>query len=158
MSGGSLCPESRGSPARRCAVNVFPTLLPIFILVLTGFVLRKAEFPSCTFWPQAERMTYYVLFPALLVGKLTTMHVGEQPVLLMAASLFAAISLVALILMAARPLVQRDEPSFTSVFQGAIRPNTYVALSAVGKLLGDEGLILSAVALGTMPLVLGMLL
>jgi predicted permease len=130
-------------------VNVLQTILPIFILILTGFVLRRAEFPSSAFWPQAERLTYYVLFPALLVNKLTTMHIGEQPVLFMAATLLASITLIALALMAARPLVQKDGPAFTSIFQGAIRPNTYICLSAAGGLFGDEGLSLSAVALMT---------
>ena len=135
-------------------MNVLQTITPIFLLILTGFVLRRASFPSLEFWPQAERLTYYVLFPALLVNKLTTMHIGEQPVLFMAATLLASITLVALVLMAVRPLVQKDGPAFTSIFQGAIRPNTYICLSAAGGLFGDEGLSLSAVALMTIiPLV-----
>ena len=128
-------------------MNILQTVLPIFLLILTGFVLRRAEFPSRDFWPQAERLTYYVLFPALLIGKLAALQAGPQPVLLMAASLAAGICLVAGILMAARPWLQDDGPAFTSVFQGAIRPNTYVGLSAAGGLFGDEGLTLSAVAL-----------
>ena len=130
-------------------MNVLQTILPIFILILTGFALRRAEFPSSTFWPQAERLTYYVLFPALLVDKLTSLHTGNQPVLQMAATLMAAICIVAAMLTALRPLLQTDGPAFTSIFQGAIRPNTYVGLSAAGGLFGDEGLSLSVVALMT---------
>lgn len=66
-------------------VNILQAILPIFLLILTGFMLRRPEFPSAGFWPQAERLTYYVLFPALLIDKLTSMYAGEQPVLLMAA-------------------------------------------------------------------------
>ena len=66
-------------------MNILQAIPPIFLLILIGFVLRRAEFPSTGFWPQAERLTYYVLFPALLIDKLTSMHAGEQPVLLMAA-------------------------------------------------------------------------
>lgn len=130
-------------------MNVLQTILPIFLLILTGFVLRRAEFPSSAFWPQAERLTYYALFPALLVDKLTSMHAGDQPVLLMTATLMAAILIVSALLSALRPMVQSDGPAFTSIFQGAIRPNTYVGLSAAGGLFGDEGLSLSAVALMT---------
>ena len=130
-------------------MNVLQTILPIFLLILTGFVLRRASFPSLEFWPQAERLTYYVLFPALLIDKLTSMHAGQHPLLAMAACLVAAICLVAAALMAVRPRLQSDGPAFTSIFQGAIRPNTYVGLSAAGGLFGDEGLSLSAVALMT---------
>lgn len=135
-------------------MNVLQTIAPIFLLILTGFVLRRASFPSLEFWPQAERLTYYVLFPALLVGKLATLHIGEQPVLSMALALAGGIIVVAALLMALRPRLQKDGPAFTSIFQGAIRPNTYVCLSAAGGLFGDEGLTLSAVALMTIiPLV-----
>lgn len=135
-------------------MNILQAILPIFLLILTGFVLRRAAFPSAGFWPQAERLTYYALFPALLIDKLTSMHVGDQPVLLMAATLVVSICLLAGMLMAARPWLQSDGAAFTSVFQGAIRPNTYVGLSAAGGLFGDPGLSLSAVALMTIiPLV-----
>ncbi len=130
-------------------MDVLQTITPIFLLILTGFVLRRASFPSQEFWPQAERLTYYVLFPALLVDKLTSIHAGQHPLLTMAASLVAAICVVAAALMAVRPRLQSDGPAFTSIFQGAIRPNTYVGLSAAGGLFGDEGLSLSAVALMT---------
>ena len=128
-------------------MDILQTITPIFLLILTRFALRRASFPSQEFWPQAERLTYYVLFPALLIDKLTSMHAGQHPLLAMAVSLVAAICVVAAALMAVRPRLQSDGPAFTSIFQGAIRPNTYVGLSAAGGLFGDEGLSLSAVAL-----------
>ena len=45
-------------------------LLPVFILIMLGHVFRRIDFPGGDFWPQAERFTYYVLFPAMLVFKL----------------------------------------------------------------------------------------
>jgi hypothetical protein len=130
-------------------MDILQAILPIFLLISIGFLLRRAEFPTRDFWPQAERLTYYVLFPALLVGKLATLHIGDKPVLLMALALAAGILAVAALLMALRPRIQQDGPAFTSIFQGAIRPNTYLCLSAAGGLFGDEGLTLSAVALMT---------
>ena len=105
-------------------MDILQTITPIFLLILTGFALRRASFPSQEFWPQAERLTYYVLFPALLIDKLTSMHAGQHPLLAMAVSLVAAICVVAAALMAVRPRLQSDGPAFTSIFQGAIRPNT----------------------------------
>jgi len=131
-------------------MDVLQTILPIFLLILTGFILRRTEFPSTGFWPQAERLTYYVLFPALLIDKLTSMHAGQQPVLPMAATLAVALFAVSALLLAVRTRLQQDGPAFTSIFQGAIRPNTYIGLSAAGGLFGDEGVSLSAVALMTM--------
>ena len=45
-------------------------LLPVFVLILLGYLFRRWHFPGGDFWPQAERFTYYVLFPAMLIFKL----------------------------------------------------------------------------------------
>lgn len=135
-------------------MDIIQTILPIFLIILAGLVLQRSAFPSTGFWPQAERMTYYLLFPALLIDKLTTMHAGGQPILLMAVVLIAAVCLIASLLIALRHMLPADGPAFTSIFQGAIRPNTYVGLSVAGGLYGDLGLSLAAVALMTLiPLV-----
>jgi len=45
-------------------------LVPVFLLILLGQVLYRCHFPAEGFWQGAERLTYYVLFPAMLVYKL----------------------------------------------------------------------------------------
>src|SRR3546814_5579304 len=60
--------------------------------------------------------------------------------------------LIALIVQAAlvyalRPLMNVDGPAFTSVFQGAVRFNTFVGLGAVTALEGGTGVTLFAVAI-----------
>jgi hypothetical protein len=126
---------------------------PIFGLILIGFILRRIEFPGPGFWPVSERLTYYVLFPALLISGLTGRSFDES-VTGLAVALFLAVCLVAVLLMVIRPLLGMDGPAFTSVFQGAIRPNTYVGLSAAAALLGPDWMALSAVAMLTLiPLV-----
>jgi predicted permease len=126
---------------------------PIFGLILIGFALRRADFPGPGFWPVSERLTYYVLFPALLVGGLSGRAFDESAVGL-AATLFISVCLVAGGLLAVRRLLPVSGPAFTSVFQGAIRPNTYVGMSAAAALLGPDWMTLSAVALLTLvPLV-----
>lgn len=135
-------------------MNVLAAIAPIFALIMTGFALRRMTFPSEGFWPQAERLTYYVLFPALLLDKLANIHLGDQPVWAMALSMGLGICLLAAALVLWRPRIQTDGPAFTSIFQGAMRPNTYVGLSAASALFGDAGVSLSAVALMTLiPLV-----
>jgi len=132
---------------------VILAVAPIFGLILLGFILRRIEFPGPGFWPVSERLTYYVLFPALLVSGLAGRSFDESATGL-AVTLFVAVCLVAILLIAIRPVLGMDGPVFTSVFQGAIRPNTYVGLSAAAALLGPDWMALSAVALLTLiPLV-----
>jgi Predicted permeases len=126
---------------------------PIFGLILIGFLLRRIDFPGPGFWPVSERLTYYALFPALLVGGLSGRPFDESATGL-AVTLFVSVCGVAAALLLLRRLLPMTGPAFTSVFQGAIRPNTYVGMSAAAALLGLDWMTLSAVALLTLvPLV-----
>lgn len=126
---------------------------PIFGLIFVGFLLYRYDFPSKDFWPVSERLTYYVLFPALLVSGLSGREFDDSATGL-AVVLFVSVCIVAVGLVAIRSRLNMDGPVFTSVFQGAIRPNTYVGLSAAAALLGPDWMTYSAVALLTLvPLV-----
>jgi hypothetical protein len=132
---------------------VIYAILPIFGLILTGFVLFRLDFPGVGFWPVSERLTYYVLFPAMLVSGLSGRQFDASS-LTLSLTLAGAVCLVGAFLVFTRTMFRLDGPVFTSVFQGAIRPNTYVGMSAAAGLLGPDWMALSAVALLTLiPLV-----
>ncbi|WP_319581536.1 AEC family transporter [uncultured Pseudodesulfovibrio sp.] len=132
---------------------VILAILPIFGLILIGFVLHRLDFPGVGFWPVSERLTYYVLFPAMLVSGLSGRQFDASSMGL-SLTLIGAVCLLGAFLVFTRTMFRLDGPVFTSVFQGAIRPNTYVGLSAAAGLLGPDWMALSAVALLTLiPLV-----
>jgi len=132
---------------------VILAILPIFGLILIGFILYRLDFPGVGFWPVSERLTYYVLFPAMLVSGLSGRQFDASS-LGLSLTLIGAVCLLGAFLVFTRTMFRLDGPVFTSVFQGAIRPNTYVGLSAAAGLLGPDWMALSAVALLTLiPLV-----
>ena len=132
---------------------VILAILPIFGLILIGFILYRLDFPGVGFWPVSERLTYYVLFPAMLVSGLSGRQFDASSMGLVL-TLVGAVCLLGAFLVLTRTMFRLDGPVFTSVFQGAIRPNTYVGLSAAAGLLGPDWMALSAVALLTLiPLV-----
>ena len=47
--------------------HIFSSLIPIFSLIVIGYLLKKISFPSHDFWPMADKLTYYILMPALLI-------------------------------------------------------------------------------------------
>jgi len=49
---------------------VIAALLPVFLLIVLGFVLKRSLMRLETQWHGLERLTYYVLFPALLIQTL----------------------------------------------------------------------------------------
>lgn len=121
-------------------------LVPVFALIVMGHLFRRWNFPDEGFWLQAERFTYYVLFPAMLVFKLGQARLPASAygeILLLIGAMVVAMTLVLVLLQA---IWRWPGPVFSSVFQGGIRFNSYVGLAAAGMLLGDDGLSLLAIA------------
>jgi len=129
-------------------------LIPIFAIILLGALCKRFNVLDHGFWPQAERATYYVFFPCLLFNNLATAGFEDMPVLPMAGAMVTAVLAVAGLLLFARPWLGLSGPAFSSVFQGAIRPNTYVGLAGAMTLAGAQGVTLTAIAILSMvPLV-----
>lgn len=121
-------------------------LVPVFALIVMGHLFRRWNFPGEGFWMQAERFTYYALFPAMLVYKLGQARLPASAygeILLLIVSMLLAMTLVLALL---QWIWRWPGPVFSSVFQGGIRFNSYVGLAAAGMLLGDDGLSLIAIA------------
>ena len=118
----------------------FGALAPVFILIALGWLLRTRGFPGAAFWPAAERLVYFVLFPPLLFLTTAAADLGDLDLVPMAAALIAAIAGTAALAVVLRPLLGIGDAAFTSVFQGAIRCNTYVGLAAGSALFGPIGL------------------
>jgi hypothetical protein len=131
-------------------VSVLGALVPIFLVILSGYAFRQVHFPGDAFWPYVERFTYYVLFPALLLQKTATASLDLQALVPMVAALYAAVMAMTGLLLLIRPCWSSGAKAFTSFFQGGIRFNTYVGLSAAFALFGDGGLTLAAVAIAVL--------
>ncbi len=129
-------------------------ILPIFAIILLGAVFRRAGFLGDGFWPQAEKVTYYVFFPCLLVGNLSTARFGDFAILTTGGAIVTALLAVTALQLFLRPRLPLDGPSFTSLFQGSIRMNTYLGIATAMVLAGADGVTLSAVVIiSVIPLV-----
>jgi predicted permease len=129
---------------------VVAALLPVFLLIVLGVILRRSLMRLDTQWHGLERLTYYVLFPMLLIQTLVRADLSSVPVAGVGGALFLsalAMSLLCLILRSPLAKLDIDGPAFTSIFQGATRWQTYVALAVSGNLYGETGLALASVAM-----------
>jgi malonate transporter and related proteins len=129
---------------------VVAALAPVFILIVLGAILKRSLMRLETQWHGLERLTYYVLFPMLLIQTLVKADLSKVPVMGVGGALFLSALAMSLLCLALRPLLARlkiDGPAFTSIFQGATRWQTYVALAVSGNLFGDTGLALASVAM-----------
>ena len=135
-------------------IAVVAALLPVFLLIVTGYGLRRWLIAEDAHWVGLERLLYYVMFPALLVESLSRADLSKVPVLAVGGALLVAVLVMAVLCLALRPMLARylgaDGPSFTSLFQGATRWQTFVALAVAGNLYGDLGLALASVGMVAM--------
>ena len=133
-------------------MNPFITaLLPVLMLILIGYCLKRIQFITDEIWAGIEKLTYYVMFPALLIyniGRQDIHGTAYQEMFVITFVVLAITTLALLLLYALQPAIAPK--TFTSVFQGGIRFNSYIAFSISLALYGKEGLGLAAINAGFM--------
>lgn len=126
-------------------IHIFTALIPIFSLIMIGYFLKKIKFPSYEFWPQADKLTYYILMPSLLIYKLSNANLKEVDSFNFVLTALLTITIILFILMIINKFFRAKDDAFTSVVQGGIRFNTYVFLALADSIFGDTGLVLAVV-------------
>ena len=126
-------------------VAALNALAPVVLLIGLGHFLKRCRALDEAFWPQAERICYFVLLPALFFHGTATAEIGELPAGRLSVALIASTLVLSALIVAARPLIRTDGAGFTSVFQGGIRFNNYIGLMMVSGLLGAKGIAYAAI-------------
>lgn len=127
---------------------------PVFALICMGYLMAWRNLPGAGFWPAAESLNYFLLFPALLLSSLAQapLHSPELPRLGAAAAVLIVAAVV--VLMASRWLRPMAPARFGPAVQGVVRFNTYLALAVLSALATRDGLAQAAVYLAVaVPLV-----
>lgn len=129
-------------------------LAPVFLTILVGVLLYRSKLVGDDMWSVLEHVTYYVLFPALMFQKIASADLTSAPVIAMGAAMLAAICTMFALLLALRVRIMTwltlTGAAYTSLFQGATRWHTFVALSIITALYGAEGLTLAAIGMAAM--------
>ena len=119
---------------------LFFTIWPLFALICLGYVLVRRGFPDPGFWPAAERINYFLLFPALLLGSLADAPVRDPQVLRLGGAAVVIILIAALALSLTRRARPAPAARFGPVLQGTVRFNTYLGLAILATLSGPAGI------------------
>lgn len=130
--------------------SILTSLLPVFVIIICGYGFKKSGFPGDDFWPGAERMVYYFLYPALLFSSSAGASWEFYSVASMVWAILGALFVMSSLLLLLRPKLAKKDAAFTSVFQGSLRFTSYIGFAAAFSLFGDEGLYLAAVFITVM--------
>lgn len=125
-------------------------LLPDFLLIAGGALLKRLPGFGADFWSGVERLVYFVLFPALLFRSLAT-----SPLALGDATSLAAVGLAftaaGMLLAGLAPLLFRlPRSTFAACFQCGFRFNTYIALAIASRVAGAPGLAAISLLVGVL--------
>ena len=126
-------------------MNVAALLFPDFALIALGWLLRRYTRWSPEFWTGAEKIVYYVFFPALLFGAITRGALAVTDAVPVLVAAVGALWVGIAVGYAARPLLRPDSVRFASGVQCAFRFNSYMTIALAQRLGGDEGLAMAAV-------------
>lgn len=132
-------------------------IIPVFLIIFCGLVCAHYQFLSSDFWRGAEKVTYFLFFPALLVSKIAVADLAGLNILNAAILIILLYLILTFILVVFQVFFKFPPFKFTSVYQGGIRLNTYIGLSLVIALFGPEGLVMAIMLLTLMIPVLNVL-
>lgn len=128
-------------------ITTLLALMPVMFLIAMGYMLRARNLIDLQFWLPCEKLNYFWLFPALMFLQVATANLEEFPVKPIAWSVLGAVALGAFCLWAWRGLSQQSGPVFSSVIQGALRPNTYIGVAAAAATYGSTGLTVTSISI-----------
>jgi len=114
-------------------------LLPDFALIVLGWLICRHTPLNRPVWDGAERLVYYVLFPALLFNSILRHPLALGSALPLAASGLAIVAVGVVASYALRAWPGVDERLHASGAQTAFRFNSYVALAMAERLAGTQG-------------------
>ncbi|MDC9583300.1 AEC family transporter [Xenorhabdus sp. PR6a] len=124
-------------------LNVFLSILPIFLLIVIGFLSKLYIKDVTIFWGFSDKFVYYLFFPALLILDISDTHFSSTNNFYSIMSTIISTIIISLIIFVVKFFIKTSPDLFTSIFQGSIRYNSYIFIALSQSLFGSEGVALS---------------
>lgn len=124
---------------------VFNAVIPIFAIIIAGYLLKRLSFKNQDFWDELDRLTYYLLMPSMLIYKIANANLSSTneattSLLIIIFALFFITFLCVFLNL----FLKIKATTFTSFFQASIRYNTYIFLAIVEQVYSHEGIVIAA--------------
>ena len=129
---------------------IFESILPVFLIVLLGVVLKRLPIVDRNVWHGLEEVVYYVLFPAILFLTLYRADFGGLELAEVALGTLCAVAFMFALMLALWPVMRHANVSgavYSTLFQTTTRWNGFVALAIANRLYGDTGLAVTALVM-----------
>uniref|UniRef100_UPI003BAB78E4 AEC family transporter n=1 Tax=Stappia sp. TaxID=1870903 RepID=UPI003BAB78E4 len=133
---------------------ILDALLPVLLVIAAGHLVARLGIITGDQWRGVERVAYFLFFPSIVFAAVARTDFMALPAFGMSATLMLSVLAMTATALVLRPVLAArfgiSGPRFTSIFQGSVRWNTFVAMAIAENMLGPEGLALLAVAIVAM--------
>ncbi|MBC2705397.1 AEC family transporter [Desulfobacula sp.] len=130
-------------------MNIFSTIIPIFIIIFLGLFAKQKRFITPDFLNQANRLVYYIAIPAMIFSSISKASLNTQ--MNLEVILITLVSLVAITAIAfgAACFLKMAKPSKGTFIQCAFHGNLgYIGLAVAFYYLGNSGFVKAAIIAG----------
>jgi malonate transporter and related proteins len=125
--------------------QIFLLVSPVFLLIILGNFLRRIKVPDVSFWEINDKLCYWVLIPALLFHYISQINLSSEMLYSYSVIIYVGFLIAILTVFILGKLLGYPPKKWTSILQGAVRQNAFIALAITGSLFGDEGLKIASI-------------
>ncbi len=125
-------------------------LIPVILLLVFGNIFRRTQFLLPDFWAAGDKLTYFVLFPSLLISKVSQVNLATIDFFRVVAFVVVYFFLVSLLSYGIYKFSQAKKTQLSSIYQGALRFNSYVYFAIIEAVWGNSVLSSAALIAGVM--------
>lgn len=127
-------------------LDIISAIGTIFALILFGSLLRQTLIPSDEYWLYADKLVYWVLFPAFLFYQTSTVTISAELLGPISKTLLAGLFFAVIFGWLVSRLFNFEPPPSSSIVQAAGRHNTFIAIAIAESLFGERGLLIAALS------------
>jgi predicted permease len=129
--------------------DILKTILPIFVIILLGWGLRRLDFMQEGFVKPANRLVYYVAIPAMIFREIAEAELVQHFSLVLVATTLIPLILVALTGLILVRVIKLQRYRVGSFLQCSFHGNLgYIGLAVAFYFLGNEGFTRASILAG----------
>jgi malonate transporter and related proteins len=131
-------------------MTILNGIVPVFLLIVLGYGLKKSGFLPLNVWGPIEKFAVYVLYPGFLIPAIWHADLGGFAAGPVSLAVVGALLIASAFGFALKPFLKLPGPTFTSVFQGLIRFNSFVFIPVAAVIFGNQATAIAAVAISAL--------
>lgn len=130
---------------------IFESILPIFLLILTGNLLRQLNLADEAAWNGLDQLGYWFFYPVLIFVTILNADFGGLGLDAMMLALAVTLPVMFGLTLAVWPLLRNSglirRSEYSSIFQTSVRWNGFIALAIAQKLFAPAGMAVVALVM-----------